>query len=89
MNGGFGLLLDGSEDAKRRASDMLCWDVSNGVARRAWAGNEGARFAAKQAMKAEPRMQVTLPHQADINLINKVLDKVTPPASSLDGDISQ
>ncbi len=71
VNGGFGLLLDGSEDAARRAQQMLCWDVSNGVARRAWAGNEGARFAAQEAMKAEPRMKLTLPHQANQDLLEK------------------
>ena len=71
INGGFGLLLDGSADAARRAEQMLCWDVSNGVARRAWAGNEGARFAAEEAMKAEPRMRLTLPHRADASLITQ------------------
>ena len=73
INGGFGLLLDGSEDAARRARSMLCWDVSNGVARRAWAGNAGARYAAEQAMEDEPRMQVTLPHSADTQLIEEAL----------------
>jgi len=71
INGGFGLLLDGSEDAARRARMMLCWDVSNGVARRAWAGNENARFAAQEAMKAEPRMKLTLPELADDELIER------------------
>ena len=71
VNGGFGLLLDGSEAAARRAQQMLCWDVSNGVARRAWAGNQGARFAAEEAMKAEPRMKLTLPHSADQNILER------------------
>jgi urocanate hydratase len=61
INGGFGLLLDGSEDAARRAREMLDWDVSNGLARRAWAGNEGARYAITRAMEARPQMRVTLP----------------------------
>ncbi len=74
VNGGFGLLLDGSKDAARRAQQMLCWDVSNGVARRAWAGNEGARFAAEEAMKAEPRMRLTLPYSADEALLSKSLE---------------
>ena len=82
INGGFGLLLDGSADASRRAREMLCWDVSNGVARRAWAGNAGARFAAQQAMKSEPRMQVTLPHQADTHLVAQALKNITSPVSS-------
>ena len=49
----------------------LCWDVSNGVARRAWAGNQGARFAAQEAMKAEPRMKLTLPHSADQHILER------------------
>ena len=73
VNGGFGLLLDGSDDAARRAQSMLCWDVSNGVARRAWAGNEGARFAAEEAMKAEPRMHLTLPHIAEDEVLTQAL----------------
>lgn len=73
MNGGFGLLLDGTADAQRRARMMLCWDVSNGVARRAWAGNEPARFAAQEAMKAEPRMKLTLPEIADQELLSRLV----------------
>jgi len=73
INGGFGLLLDGSDDATRRARLMLCWDVSNGVARRAWAGNPGARFAAEEAMKAEPRMHLTLPHSAAEEVLTQAL----------------
>lgn len=61
INGGFGLFLDGSADAARRAREMLDWDVSNGLARRAWAGNEGAQFAISRAMEARPEMRVTLP----------------------------
>jgi len=73
INGGFGLLLDGSAEASRRASGMLCWDVSNGVARRAWAGNAPARFAAQEAMRAEPRMKLTLPELADEALLERLL----------------
>jgi urocanate hydratase len=73
INGGFGLLLDGSPDASRRAQMMLCWDVSNGVARRAWAGNPNARFAAQEAMKAEPRMKLTLPEIADEAMIEALM----------------
>ena len=71
VNGGFGLLLDGSHAAAKRAQQMLCWDVSNGVARRAWAGNNGARYAAEEAMKAEPRMKLTLPHSANPDLLER------------------
>jgi urocanate hydratase len=73
-NGGFGLVLDGSEAAFRRARSMLCWDVANGIARRAWARNPGALFAAREAMTDEPRMKVTLPHLADEKVIRAALD---------------
>ena len=62
INGGFGMVLDGSADADRRLHCMLHWDVNNGIARRNWARNEGATFAIKRAMEAEPRLKVTLPN---------------------------
>ena len=65
INGGFGMLLDGSEDADRRLKSMLHWDVNNGIARRNWARNEGATYAIKRAMEAEPRLKVTLPNLVD------------------------
>ena len=71
INGGFGLVLDGTEEAGQRAQSMLGWDVSNGVARRAWAGNSGARFAIQHAMKTEDQLKVTLPEIADEQLINQ------------------
>lgn len=70
MNGGFGMLLDGSEDADRRLRSMLHWDVNNGIARRSWARNDEAIFAIKRAMAAEPKLKVTLPNivsDADLN----------------------
>jgi urocanate hydratase len=70
INGGFGLLLDGTPDAARRASSMLSWDVSNGLARRAWARNPGAVFAITQAMADEPLMKVTLPEIADDRMVS-------------------
>jgi urocanate hydratase len=73
INGGFGMLLDGSDDASRRLQSMLHWDVNNGVARRAWARNKGADFAIKQAMKAEPRLVVTLANHADDTLLDSVI----------------
>ena len=70
INGGFGLLLDGSADAARRVEAMLHWDVNNGIARRAWARNGGAEFAIKRAMAREPRLRVTLPeHAADSTIV--------------------
>jgi urocanate hydratase len=73
INGGFGLLLDGSEEAGRRASGMLDWDVANGLARRAWARNEGAVFASQRVMDADGRTTVTLPVIADDDLITAAL----------------
>ncbi|MBN1947764.1 MAG: urocanate hydratase [Bradymonadales bacterium] len=73
INGGFGLVLDGTESAKRRAQHMLSWDVSNGLARRCWARNPGARFAIQQAMEQEPQLVVTLPHLADSDLVARAV----------------
>lgn len=69
INGGFGMLLDGSEDADRRLKSMLFWDVNNGISRRSWARNEGAIFAIKRAMAAEPNLKVTLPNLVDEDLL--------------------
>ncbi len=69
INGGFGLVLDGSEEADRRLENMLFWDVNNGIARRSWARNSEAIFAAKRAMEAEPRLKLTLPNEADDDMI--------------------
>ncbi len=69
INGGFGMLLDGTEDADRRLKSMLFWDVNNGISRRSWARNEGAIFAIKRAMEAEPLLKVTLPNIVDENLL--------------------
>ncbi|XP_014671534.1 PREDICTED: urocanate hydratase-like [Priapulus caudatus] len=63
VNGGFGLVLDGSQDAEERAKSMLGWDVSNGVARRCWSGNEHARETIVRTMQSDPRLKVTLPHK--------------------------
>lgn len=68
INGGFGMLLDGSSDAEQRLKSMLHWDVNNGIARRSWARNEEAIFAIKRAMEEEPLLKVTLP-----NIVNEEL----------------
>ncbi len=73
INGGFGMLLDGSDDADRRLKMMLHWDVNNGIARRSWARNDEAVFAIKKAMEAEPRLRVTLPNIADDDIIEGLL----------------
>lgn len=72
INGGFGMLLDGTADADRRLTSMLHWDVNNGIARRSWARNDGALFAIKEAMKREPLLKVTLPQHVEESLINKI-----------------
>ncbi len=72
INGGFGMVLDGSEDADRRLNSMLFWDVNNGISRRSWARNKEAIFAIKRAMKQEPKLKVTLPSIADDNLIDSL-----------------
>jgi urocanate hydratase len=71
INGGFGLFLDGSPDSDRRLHSMLNWDVNNGIARRAWARNPEAEFAAERAMKGNPELVITLPHHADSDLIDR------------------
>ncbi len=69
INGGFGMLLDGSADADRRLKSMLYWDVNNGIARRSWARNEGAMFAIRRAMKEEPSLKVTFPNLVEDRLL--------------------
>ena len=73
INGGFGLVLDGTEDSDRRLRSMLFWDVNNGISRRSWARNKEAIFAIKRAMEAEPRLKVTLPSIADDDLIGRFI----------------
>ncbi|CAM1352304.1 Urocanate hydratase [Tenacibaculum insulae] len=69
INGGFGMLLDGSKEASRRLKSMLFWDVNNGIARRSWARNEEAVFAIKRAMKSEKNLHVTVPNIVDDALL--------------------
>jgi len=73
MNGGFGMLIDGSEDSERRLRSMLHWDVNNGIARRSWARNEGAQWAIDRAMDMEPRLKVTRANHADDDLVARAL----------------
>ena len=72
INGGFGLLIDGSQDSERKLLSMLDWDVNNGISRRAWARNDGAIFAIKRAMEDNPKLKVTIPSIADDTLIDSV-----------------
>lgn len=68
INGGFGMVLDGSKDAQRRLESMLFWDVNNGISRRSWARNDGAVFAIKRAMENNPQLRVTLPNSVNDDL---------------------
>lgn len=73
INGGFGMLLDGSDDSDRRLKMMLHWDVNNGIARRSWARNEGAIFAIKREMERTPNLKVTLPNLVDEGLVDGLI----------------
>jgi urocanate hydratase len=68
INGGFGMVLDGTKDSERRLESMLFWDVNNGISRRSWARNEGAIFAIKRAMETQPLLKITIP-----NIVNESL----------------
>jgi urocanate hydratase len=70
INGGFGMVLDGTNEAERRLKSMLFWDVNNGISRRSWARNDEAIFAIKRAMEVEPNLKVTLPNIVDDSLLN-------------------
>jgi urocanate hydratase len=70
INGGFGMVLDGSDDASERAKKMLFWDVNNGISRRAWARNDEANFAIKREMARTPELKVTLPNMVEDELLN-------------------
>ena len=74
INGGFGMVIDGSEDSARHIREMLFWDVNNGIARRSWARNSAARFAIEREMARTPELKVTLPNLADEDLIRKTLN---------------
>lgn len=76
INGGFGMVLDGTTEAERRLGSMLFWDVNNGIARRSWARNEGAIFSARLAMKTQPRLRITMPNLADENMVEHVLKQL-------------
>ena len=74
INGGFGMVLDGSEDATRRLKSMLFYDVNNGISRRSWARNEEALFAIKREMERTPQLKVTLPNLVDDSLLENLFD---------------
>ena len=77
INGGFGMVLDGSDEAEKRLRSMLHWDVNNGITRRSWARNDGAIFAIKREMERTPDLKVTLPFKASDDLIDKLVKNET------------
>ena len=72
INGGFGMLIDGTEESAAKIQSMLHWDVNNGIARRSWARNEEAIFAIKKEMRRTPELKVTLPNFVDESLIDSM-----------------
>ena len=76
INGGFGMVIDGSEASARHIREMLFWDVNNGIARRSWARNPGARSSIEREMARTPGLRVTLPALADENLIRQTLENL-------------
>ncbi len=74
MNGGFGMVLDGSEEASVRLKNMLFYDVNNGISRRSWARNEEALFAIKREMERTPNLKVTLPNLVETNILDHLFD---------------
>lgn len=73
INGGFGMVIDGSKQSKKNIKSMLHWDVNNGIARRSWARNDEAIFAIKRAMEQNEHLKVTIPNIAEDELINKII----------------
>lgn len=74
INGGFGMLIDGSEDSDRHIREMLFWDVNNGIARRSWARNEGSMHAIEREMQRTPDFKVTMPNLVEDDLINNLFN---------------
>lgn len=75
INGGFGLTIDGSGESEKKLSNMLFWDVNNGIARRSWAMNAPARFTIRKAMEDNPLLNITMPHIADEKLMEKLFQR--------------
>jgi urocanate hydratase len=80
INGGFGMMLDGSDDSERRLQQMLYWDVNNGISRRSWARNEPAMFAIKRAMQENQNLKITLPNLSDEQMINRLFTPLPNPS---------
>lgn len=76
INGGFGMVIDGSDDSARHIDEMLLWDVNNGIARRSWARNPGAISAIKREMERTPLLQVTLPNIASDSVVDSAINNL-------------
>ena len=72
INGGFGMVLDGTPEAENNLTQMLFWDVNNGISRRAWARNDEALFAIKREMERTPDLKVTIPEMVDDDIIERL-----------------
>ncbi len=75
INGGFGMVIDGSANSARHIRQMLFWDVNNGISRRSWARNEGARQAILREMGRTPGLEVTIPNLTDDSLVSKIIEE--------------
>ena len=76
INGGFGMVVDGTDDSARHIREMLHWDVNNGIARRSWARNKGAEDAIRREMQRTPSLKVTLPNHADDSILDEALKNI-------------
>lgn len=76
INGGFGMVIDGSADSDRHITRMLFWDVNNGIARRSWARNEGAEHAIMREMERTPELTVTVANHTDENIVRKAIEEL-------------
>ena len=81
INGGFGMVIDGSADSDRHITRMLFWDVNNGIARRSWARNEGAEHAILREMERTPELTVTVANHTDENIVRKAIEELCHPSS--------
>ena len=75
VNGGFGMVIDGSVISEKNIDSMISWDVNNGIARRSWARNDGATFAITKAMEKDPKLDVTLPKLVDYTILDDLFEK--------------
>lgn len=76
INGGFGMVLDGTDDTDQKLKKMLYWDVNNGIARRSWARNKGALFTVRKEMERTPDLKVTIPYLADDDIVEQAVNKI-------------